>query len=429
MSGKELLTLVKYLEQARSYGNIGLVPHLYGPSGSGKTTLAILTAKEMEEELKQEVPVLRLILSASFFEVIRGIPRFEVKRIDDKDVTVTYDSLPEWFAIAASKPSVILMDEVDKDPEKLAAVLDVIDCRTMHGVRLHPRTVLILSSQPWLSDVEHQSNIYTNTQQALITRSVFVKTDVANVVDNIENEVGIGMDNIRSSIGTHLNFDIPRLSDIAALCDMRRLNTLLKVYRATKNTDDEWVYKLLLDQFPQNVRTLIEEDIHNQKPPVRVRSFIQTLSENPINVWAINPIELMGMMIPLVQFGTIDTFLMVICRVILDSTLSEDHRVQLFINACEAWKYHGDNQTSLVFAAEGEDADPVAADKRMADVLAVLCRYAYDIYYEKKYESPTPQQVLERGWCLPPDLLPDFGKWRCPKLEETKQSSSKKSKK
>lgn len=435
MDGAKLLTLIQHLDKVRDpINNIGFTVHLYGLSGSGKTTSAYLVARELSKQLGQEVPVVRVVLAASFFEVIRGIPRFTTRQVNESVITVTEDSLPAWFAMGIDRPVVILLDEVDKDTEKFGAVLDVIDHRKLHGVPLHPQTIVMMSSQPWLYGAEQTDNIFTNTQRALISRSVFIKMRTEHVLGEVEKQYGVSLKRIKELAERHIVFDIPRLSEQDALSDVRRMVTTIRLASLVLGTEDEWIYNLMLDQFPANVRASLKSDIEDKTSPISVRKFIKALCEDPLSLWALEIYEAIQLTPKIVGFGTIDLSLMLLARIALDNKLAKEDRAKLIVAFAEAWRDAAE-QGIEVYRAEGPNADNRKADERFATVFARICEYAYNRYTNNQGGLDAKQVLKDRDF-LNKELALDIplGQWRCPQRgEETseaeRQSSTQASKK
>lgn len=126
-----------------------LWPALIGPTGSGKTTHA------REYAAKHDYNYICVLPGTGLPEDILGLP---VVR-DEKGVVTRYTqrTMPDWARAAVTTRSIIHIDEIDKArPDSIACLLTLLASREVHGVALHPETIILVSGQPvpswWLDD-------------------------------------------------------------------------------------------------------------------------------------------------------------------------------------------------------------------------------------------------------------------------------------
>lgn len=138
-----------------------MTPCLIGPTGVGKT------ARVEQLACEHGMPLLRVLLGTSLPEDVLGLPRV----VETAHGYVTRWAVAETWVRASEEPCVVLLDEIDKaHPATHGAVLTLLWSREVHGLRLHPDTMLIAAMQPvvpdeWLSD---------ETGRALSARLVYV---------------------------------------------------------------------------------------------------------------------------------------------------------------------------------------------------------------------------------------------------------------
>jgi len=130
---------------------------LIGETGVGKTA----RVRNFAEQHGRHLEV--LLLQSMLPEDILGIPR--VVRRDNELVTVW--SKPEWLQRIEQRPSVLLLDEVDKPRDEVrAAVLTMLQDYRVGAWRIPEDTIIILASQP----IESSAVRVNPTLSALLER-------------------------------------------------------------------------------------------------------------------------------------------------------------------------------------------------------------------------------------------------------------------
>lgn len=152
-------------------------PCLVGYSGVGKTYAVRQFAQS------RELPLYVRLLATELPEEFLGVP---VRHEAADGQWVVRWAHPQWLLDAAARPSVIFLDELDKArQETLAAALTLLWTGEVHGVRLHPETVIVAAMQPvdpavWLAD---------ETGQALSGRLCFIPLE--SNIDSLLAQTGM----------------------------------------------------------------------------------------------------------------------------------------------------------------------------------------------------------------------------------------------
>lgn len=326
MDAKMLNDLVVFLNECRQSnpGNIGLTPYLYGVTGVGKTTLAYQLSELRKARFVRITPVFE------FPEVISGIPR--IRNFKSGSFGFEY-AIPPWAITCIQEPTVLLIDECDKAPEKLGVLLALLDSRTIHNQPIHPETVILLAGQPW-STLE----FLTQTQRALITRSVFIKITASAGLNFFENTYKLNMRNLRKY---HDNYklDIPRLPEEEQPFDLRRIHvTIRSYYESIFNPDHSWMFDLMLSQFSKKFANVLQEDIapsSEQLSEVVIIDYAKKLT--PKQVWNLKPGQLLPMVRTIWKYSSIDTICSMLAYFIFASDVDIDTRRSYYAETYHAW--------------------------------------------------------------------------------------------
>jgi hypothetical protein len=144
-----------------------LWPALIGPTGSAKTTHVRNYAQ------KEGYNYVCLLLGTGLPEDILGLPIVRDDEQSGSSVTkYTQRTVPDWARTAIDARSIIHVDEIDKArPESIACILTLLASKEVHGIPLHPETIIVVSGQPvpswWLDD---------ESGRALAARLVWMQT-------------------------------------------------------------------------------------------------------------------------------------------------------------------------------------------------------------------------------------------------------------
>lgn len=186
-----------------------LRPCLVGHTGVGKTALVQAAAKELG------LPLQVLLLQAMLPEDILGLPQ--------RGRTGVRWLPPEWAIRAANEPTVLFMDELDKPGrESIAAVLTLMRSLSLHGVRLHDKTVIVAAMQP----VDRAIWLTSETTRALAARLIFLPLAPATGYDYVARTTGATW---ATDLAAHLEpVDVPALE----IPSPRQVDDLIRLARA-----------------------------------------------------------------------------------------------------------------------------------------------------------------------------------------------------
>jgi hypothetical protein len=152
-------------------------PCFVGDSGVGKTARARAMAERLGCEHVEVV-----LLGTEMPHDVLGLPRVrgDVARL----------CVAERWLRAAEQPTLVFLDELDKaDRDCAAAVLTLLNDMHVHGLRLHPRSVVVAAMQPpdlalWREDT---------TFRALAARLCFVGVGQAEAWRHIQHRTGVDL--------------------------------------------------------------------------------------------------------------------------------------------------------------------------------------------------------------------------------------------
>jgi hypothetical protein len=173
------------VEATRALGDesteVGRVwPCLVGETGTGKTSRAEALRKALGFEHLEVV----LLHSEEGTDVL-GLPRVR------GGVTV-FAPRERWIA-AASRPTLIFLDEMDKArKDVVGSVLTLLSSLWVYGVRLHPQTAIVAAMQPVDVDLWRESK----THAAFSARLCFVPVDETEAWTWISKREGVDLADI-----------------------------------------------------------------------------------------------------------------------------------------------------------------------------------------------------------------------------------------
>lgn len=189
-------------------------PCFVGPTGAGKTARAAAIAAALNRQLHVLLP------GTSLPEDLLGLPAVKAG--------VTNWTVPEWARSAASVPSVILIDELDKArPETHGALLTMLSSLQVRDVHLHKDTIFIAAMQP----VDRAEWLSTETGRALSARLCFVPV----AYDRARTAAAWGCDAaaLAAAAGEE---PAPQPPTLPVISD-RQLEALAALFAATKDSE------------------------------------------------------------------------------------------------------------------------------------------------------------------------------------------------